>query len=99
MANAAVPSVTMLLSKEDENSATCTQMKVVMNELKANYKGKLTISNIYLDDNPEIAKKYNVRYVPTLIFRKASGEVITQEIGVKSASEIIRIFANAKVKI
>ena len=96
IANAAVPSVTMLSTK---TCPACEQMSKVFDELNASKKNKLTTSHIYLEDNPDIAKKYNVRYVPTLIFRDASGKVVAQEIGYRSAAEVITIFANAGIKL
>ena len=95
-AYASVPSVTMLSTK---TCPACEQMNAVMKELKANYSGKISASHIYLEDNPDIAKKYNVRYVPTLIFRDASGKMIGQEIGYKDVSAVLAVFRRAGVKI
>ncbi len=96
VADAAVPSVTMLSTK---TCPACEQMEKVLNELNAQYKGKLTTSHIYLENNTDIAKKYNVRYVPTLLFKDASGKVVAQEIGYRSAAEVVKIFANAGIKL
>ena len=96
MASAAVPSLTMLST---ETCPACKQMLRVFDELKADYKNKLSTSHIYLENNQDIAKKYNVRYVPMLIFRDASGNVIAKEIGYRSASEVVEIFAKAGIKI
>ena len=95
-ASAAVPSLTMLSTK---TCPACEQMEKVLNELNASRKGKLTTSHIYLEDNPDIARKYNVRYVPTLLFRDASGKVVAQEIGYRSAAEVVKIFENAGIKL
>ena len=95
-ASAAVPSVTMLSTK---TCPACVQMSKVLNELKANYGGRLATAHIYLENNPDIAKKYNIRYVPTLIFRDASGKEIAQEVGYKSASEVLKIFEKKGIKI
>ena len=61
--------------------------------------GKISTSHIYLEKNPDIAKKYNVRYVPTLIFKDASGEEIAQEVGYRSLNDVLKIFERAGVKI
>ena len=95
VASAASPSVTMLSTK---TCPACEQMKKVFNELNANYKDKLTTSHIYLENNQDIAKKYNVRYVPTLIFKDASGKVVAQEVGYRSAAEVVKIFAKNGIK-
>ena len=96
VASAAVPSVMMLSTK---TCPACEQMAKVINELDTNYKGRLSTSRVYLEHNPEIAKKYNVRYVPMLIFRDASGEIISKEIGYRSVNEVLTIFENAGIKI
>ncbi len=95
-ASAAVPSVTMLSTK---TCPACKQMAKVMREIDATYKGKIATAHIYLENNPDIAKKYNIRYVPTLIFRDADGKEIAQEIGYRSLSEVIDVFAKKGVKI
>ena len=95
-ASAALPSVTMLSTK---TCPACEQMEKVMKEINAKYSGKLSTAHIYLEDNPDIAKKYNVRYVPTLLFRDASGKVVAQEVGYKSLDEVLAVFRKARVKL
>lgn len=95
-ASAALPSVTMLSTK---TCPACTQMDKVFSEIKSQYSGKISTSHIYLEDNPDVAKQYNVRYVPTLIFRNSAGKEVAQEIGYKSLDEVLKIFARAGVKI
>ena len=74
-------------------------MSKVLKQINATYKGKITTTHIYLENNPDIAKKYNVRYVPTLIFRDADGKEIAQEIGYRSLNDVIKIFAKNGVNI
>ena len=95
-ASAALPSVTMLSTK---TCPACSQMEKVFGEIKAKYSGKITTAHIFLEDNPDIAKKYNVRYVPTLIFRDASGKTVAQEVGYRPLSDVLKVFAKAGVKI
>ena len=95
-ASAALPSVTMLSTK---TCPACAQMEKVFSQIKANYAGKITTAHIFLEDNPDIAKKYNVRYVPTLIFRNAAGKTVSQAVGYKSMKEVLNIFAKAGVNI
>ena len=92
---AALPSVTMLSTK---TCPACTQMEKVMKEINAKYSGKITTSHIYLEDNPDIAKKYSIRYVPTLLFRDASGKIVAQEVGYKNLDEVFEVFRKAGVK-
>lgn len=93
---ASVPSVTMLSTK---SCPACAEMSKVLTQINSQYKGKISTAHVYLEDNPDIAKKYNVRYVPTLIFRDASGKTLAQEVGYRSVSEVIKVFQKAGVKI
>ncbi|MCR5347534.1 MAG: thioredoxin family protein, partial [Fretibacterium sp.] len=63
------------------------------------YKGKVATEHIYLEDHPEVARQYSVRYVPTLIFSDAKGNEFAQEVGYKSLEEVLAIFARGGVKL
>ena len=93
---AALPSVTMLSTK---TCPACAQMEKVMKEIDSKYSGQISTSHIYLEDNPSIAKKYNVRYVPTLLFKDSKGNIVAQEIGYKSLDDVLEAFRKAGIKI
>ena len=93
---ASLPSVTMLSTK---TCPACEQMAKVLKDIDAKYSGKISTSHIYLEDNPDIAKKYNVRYVPMLIFRDASGNEKAREVGYKSLNDVLKIFQKAGIVI
>ncbi|MFW5928675.1 MAG: thioredoxin family protein [Thermoplasmatota archaeon] len=44
---------------------------------------------VNVDENQQLAKEYNVKSIPTLLFLNSEGEVITSEVGYMSSSEII----------
>ena len=91
-----LPSLTMLSTK---TCPACEQMSQVINQLKTNYSGKISASKVYLEDNPDIAKQYNVRYVPTLLFKDANGKMIATEIGYKSLEQVLAVFRKAGINI
>lgn len=93
---AATPSITMLSSG---TCPACAQMSKVLQQIEKEYKGKISTSSINLDKNPDVAKKYNVRYVPMLIFKDSSGKEIAKEVGYRSIKDVKRIFEAAGVKI
>lgn len=70
-------------------------MERVFHQAKIQYPDKFTTAHIYLENNPDIARKYKVRYVPTLIFRDASGNEIAQKIGFMPLNEIVKVFESA----
>ena len=90
-----LPSVTMLSMK---TCPACEQMSRVLSQIKTEYSGKIATAHIYLEDNPDIAQKYNVRYVPTLLFRDKSGKIVAQEVGYRSMDKVLKVFKDKGVK-
>lgn len=77
----------------------CKMMEPVLKEINAKYSGKLATEHVYLEEHPEVAKQYGVRYVPTLIYLDADGKEIAQEVGYKPLEEVLQTFAKAGVKV
>ena len=66
----------------------CKQISPILSELAEDYKEKMLIAKVNIDENPETPQAYNVRGIPTLlIFR--GGEMVAEKIGAmpKSALE------------
>lgn len=63
----------------------------IIDELAKDYKSrdKVVIAKLNIDDNPEIAGKYNVMSVPTLLYFK-DGKVVNHMLGVTPKEEIIK---------
>ena len=91
-----LPSVTMLSTK---TCPACAQMEKVLKQVDSDYSKKIQTAHIYLEDNPDIAEKYKVRYVPTLIFRDSSGKEIAQKIGYMPLKELVKVFQDSGVKL
>ncbi|MBR1671902.1 MAG: thioredoxin family protein [Fretibacterium sp.] len=77
----------------------CAMMEPVLKDLADKYKGKVATEHVYLEDHPDVAKQYNVRYVPTLIFIDEKGNEVAQEVGYRSLDEVLAVFAQSGVKI
>ncbi len=58
----------------------CRAVSPVVKELSGEYAGKVNFVKINVDENGEIAQKYNVFSIPTLAIFK-NGEVVTQKVG------------------
>ena len=86
----------MMLSTKD--CPACAQMLKVFKELNKNYQS-LKTSHLYLEDNQDLVKKYNIRYVPVLIFKNSDGKEIAREIGFLSMNDVIKKFKNSGVNI
>lgn len=55
----------------------CKMMSPSVSAMEALYDGKVKIGKLNVDDSPEIAEKYNVMSIPTLIFFKNGKDVET----------------------
>jgi thioredoxin 1 len=68
----------------------CKSQLPIIKEVAKELKGKVKVIKIDIDNNQQIAHKYNVRSVPTLaLFRY--GKVIWQEPGMRTKTQIMKI--------
>jgi len=58
----------------------CRMMGPVVEQVAGDYKGKLKVGKLNVDDSPDLAARYGVRGIPTLILFK-SGKVKAQTVG------------------
>jgi len=66
----------------------CKALAPIIKEVAQEISEKVRIIKIDVDKNQEIAQRYQVRGVPTLVLFK-DGEIIWRESGVKSKHQII----------
>ena len=58
----------------------CRSVSPVVEEFSGEYDGKVDFVKVNVDENGELAQKYNVFSIPTLAIFK-NGEVVTQKVG------------------
>ncbi len=58
----------------------CKSIAPVLEELAAEFSGRIIVAKVNVDDNPRTPTHYNVRGIPNLVFFK-DGEVVNQVIG------------------
>ncbi|HUI71277.1 MAG TPA: thioredoxin [Spirochaetia bacterium] len=58
----------------------CKMIAPVLRELAAQYKDKLKVAKIDVDQEPELATQFNIVSIPTLLFFN-KGQVVKQQIG------------------
>ena len=58
----------------------CKMLAPVLESVKSKYEDSIKIIKIDIDENGDIASKYNIMSVPTLMFF-ANGELVRREIG------------------
>jgi thioredoxin 1 len=61
----------------------CRMLAPVIDELAGDFEGKANICKVNTDEEQDLAVKYGVRSIPTVIFMK-DGEVVDQMIGAAS---------------
>lgn len=65
----------------------CRALGPVIDELSAEYEGKITIVKMNVDENPSTPGKYGIRAIPTMILFK-NGQVVEQVTGAVSKSSL-----------
>jgi len=55
----------------------------IIDELADKYEGEVVIGKVNVDDNPQVASKYSIRSIPTILLIK-NGEVVDKHVGVIS---------------
>ena len=65
----------------------CRILGPTVDELAAEYAGKATIAKCNVDDCEDIAARFGIRNIPTLVFVK-NGEVVDRTVGVLPKQDI-----------
>ncbi len=74
----------------------CRIISPIVEELAKDYEGKVDFVKVDVDQNRELASKYNISSIPTLaIFR--NGQVVAQAAGAAS-KESIRTYINKNIQ-
>jgi thioredoxin 1 len=58
----------------------CRMVAPVLKELAREYKDKIVIGKVNVDQEPDLAMTYNIQSIPTLLFIK-NGQVVKQQVG------------------
>lgn len=72
----------------------CKQMKPILEQLAADYKGRVNIVIVDVYDNMDLTRQYNILAIPTQIVFDKYGKEITRHTGVWSREDIIAQFRN-----
>ena len=73
-------SVPVLVDFWAEWCAPCKMIAPMLSEIADEYKGKVAIVKVNIDESPKTPQKFNVRGIPTLILFK-NGQVEGQKVG------------------
>ncbi len=65
----------------------CRLVGPVVEELAKDFDGKALVGKLNVDENPDIAMKFGVRNIPTILFIKG-GQVIDRQVGAVPKSKL-----------
>jgi thioredoxin 1 len=66
----------------------CKMLGPVLDEIAGEQAGRAKVAKVNIDDNPELAERFGIRAVPTLLYF-AGGTVRNQTVGVASKKTIV----------
>ena len=76
--------------------APCQFIAPILKEIAKEYKGKLKVCKLNIDDNPKTASEYEIMAIPTLLIFK-NGKLVDRIIELKDKKEItkkVELFLN-----
>lgn len=65
----------------------CRIVGPIVEELAKDFDGKAVVGKLNVDENPEVAMKYGIRSIPTILFIK-NGEIVDRQVGASSKSAL-----------
>lgn len=68
----------------------CRAIGPILEELAAQYDGRVNVVKVNIDENPSTASQYGVRSIPTLLVLK-NGKVQDTQIGLSSKNELAEL--------
>ena len=67
----------------------CKMVAPVLEEIASEHGDKLTVAKVNIDENPEIARRYQIMSIPTMsVF--SGGEVVKSIVGAKPKAALLR---------
>ena len=71
--------------------APCKQIAPILDEIAEENAGQVTIAKLNVDENPDIAMRYQVMSIPTMLLF-SGGEIRRRIVGAKSKSALLQEF-------
>ena len=66
----------------------CKAIAPILKDIDADHSDSVLIAKVDIDDNGDIAQKYGIMTIPTLILF-SNGEIVKKEVGAKGKTQIL----------
>jgi len=66
----------------------CKQIAPVLDDIAAQYADRLTVAKIDIDANPNVARRYSVMSIPTLVVF-VDGDIATRVVGARTKERLL----------
>jgi thioredoxin 1 len=68
----------------------CRRLAPTVDELAGDYDGKMVVGKLNVDENPNVAGKFSIRGIPTLLLFKG-GQVVEQVVGLADKATLKKV--------
>jgi len=68
--------------------APCKALAPILDDVSDELAGKIVVTKVNLDENQDLAMKYSIRSIPTLLLFK-NGELLDMQVGLPSKSDLV----------
>lgn len=65
----------------------CRMVGPIVEEIANDYEGKAIVGKVDVDNNPEVASKFGIRNIPTILFMK-NGEIVDKQVGAAQKAQL-----------
>ena len=66
----------------------CKMMLPIIEEVSAEYEGKIIVAKVDVDSSPDTAARFGIRNIPTILFFK-NGEVVDKQVGAAPKTSLV----------
>jgi thioredoxin 1 len=78
----------MVLDFWAEWCGPCKMVSPIIDELAAEYEGRVIIGKMDVDDNDDVVGQYGIRNIPTILFFK-DGQLVDKQVGAAQKSAFV----------
>ena len=68
----------------------CRMIAPIVDQLAEEFDGKIKVAKLNVDENSELASRYQVMSIPTLLLFR-NGKVVNQMVGARPKGELVKI--------